>query len=85
LFLGRKLVESHERYQGRRVAGGLFMAGGGSVVNADVNAAYNIVRKAFPNVLAEGIEDAGVHPVRMSLGIACECTWRYRAFCATLR
>ncbi|RZN47095.1 transposase [archaeon] len=52
----------------------LFVAGDGSVVNADVNAAYNIIRKAFPDALAKGIEDASLHPACMPLGTACECT-----------
>jgi hypothetical protein len=54
----------------RRVSRGQFIAEGGSVVNA----AYNMLRKAFPNALAEGIEDASLHPVRMPFGTACECT-----------
>jgi len=73
-FLDGEPVERHAHYQGRRVNRGLFVAGDGSVVNADVNAAYNIIRKAFPNALAEGIEDASLHPVRMPLGTARECT-----------
>ncbi|HHN81468.1 MAG TPA: hypothetical protein ENN11_02460 [Methanomicrobia archaeon] len=59
---------------GRRVSRGQFVAGDGSVVNADANATYTILRKAFPNALAEWIEDASVHPVRMPLGTARECT-----------
>jgi hypothetical protein len=42
----------------------LFKTGGGKVINADVNGAYNILRKAFPEALvADGIEGLGLVPV----------------------
>jgi hypothetical protein len=69
-----RIKRARWRCKGRCVSRGLFVAGDGSVVNANVNAAYNILRKAFPHALAEGIEDASLHPVRMPLGTACECT-----------
>lgn len=31
------------------------------LINADVNAAYNILRKVFPNAFVEGIEGVGLH------------------------
>lgn len=34
----------------RRIQRGLFRAGDGSVINADVNGSFQIMRKAFPNV-----------------------------------
>ena len=36
-------------------------------INADVNGAYQIMRKVFPKVTAEGIEDVALHPVRVSI------------------
>ena len=36
-------------------------------INTDVNGAYQIMRKVFPKVTAEGIEDVALHPVRVSI------------------
>ena len=45
---------------------GLFKASCGRVINADVNGAFNILRKAFPNVFnTNGIEGVVVHPVEL--------------------
>jgi hypothetical protein len=47
-----------------KVTHGLFKTAGGKVINADVNGAYNILRKAFPEALAaDGIEGRGLVPV----------------------
>ena len=47
---------------GRRVKRGLFVSKNGIKINADVNGAYNIMKKAIPNAFANGIEGFGVHP-----------------------
>ncbi len=65
-FLDHEPVEKHEKYAGRRIKRGLFRAGGGILVNADVNGAYNIIIKAVPEAFADGIEGVAVHPVRVS-------------------
>jgi putative transposase len=62
-FLDGETPKKHEIYAGKRVKRGLFCSGNGRLINADVNASYNIIKKAFPNAFAEGIEDAAVHPV----------------------
>jgi putative transposase len=36
------------------------------VINADVNGSYNILRKAIPNVFANGIEGFAVNPIRVT-------------------
>ncbi len=51
----------------RRVKRGLFRSNRDILINADVNSAYNIVRKVFPEAFAEGIEGVGLHPVRLNL------------------
>jgi IS605 OrfB family transposase len=66
-FLDGEPLEHLDRYAGRRVSRGLFRSSNGLIVNADVNAAYNIMRKAFPEAFADGIEGVGLHPVRMDL------------------
>ena len=40
----------------RRVKRGLFVSNHGIKINADVNGAYQIMRKVFPNVSSDGIQ-----------------------------
>ena len=51
----------------RRMYRGLFVSNNGISINADVNAAYQIMKKVFPNVFADGIEDVVFHPVRVDV------------------
>jgi putative transposase len=43
-------------YAGKRISRGLFGSADGTIINADVNAAYNIIRKAIPKSFEDGIE-----------------------------
>jgi putative transposase len=52
-------------FSGRRVKRGLYRSGAGRHINADVNGAYNIIRKALPAAFSKGIAGAAVHPVRL--------------------
>ena len=51
----------------RRVKRGLFVSNRGIKINADVNGAYQIMKKVFPKAFADGIEGAALHPVRVSI------------------
>ena len=51
----------------RRIYRGLFMSNNGIKINADVNGAYQIMKKAFPDAFAKGIEGAWLHPVRVNV------------------
>lgn len=51
----------------RRKHRGLFVSNQCIKINADVNAAYQIMKKVFPNVFADGIEDVVLHPVRVNI------------------
>jgi putative transposase len=62
-FLDDEPIRHHERYVGKRVARGLFRAADGRRINADVNGAYNIMRKAIPNAFGNGKVGVVVHPV----------------------
>ena len=44
-FLDNESVEKHDVYIGKRVKRGLFKSSSGILINADVNAAYNIMKK----------------------------------------
>ena len=51
----------------RRICRGLFKSNKGVIINADLNGAYQIIKKVFPNAFADGIEGVGLHPVRVNL------------------
>jgi len=62
-FLDKEPIRHHSQYLGRRVNRGLFKSKDGTLINADVNASCNIMKKAVPNAyLADGIEGVGLHP-----------------------
>jgi putative transposase len=69
-FFDNELIEHHGKYVGKR-KGGLFRTAKGHVVNADVNGAFDIVKKAVPNAfqkwIADGIEGAVGHPLRLKV------------------
>ena len=54
-------------FSGRRVKRGLYRSGSGQHINADVNGAYNIMRKVAPNAFARGSRGCVVHPVRLAV------------------
>lgn len=49
----------------RRIHRGLFLSNDGKKINADVNGAYQIMKKVIPNVFDNGIEGVGLHPIRL--------------------
>jgi len=70
-FLDNESIEHHEKYLGKRIKRGLFRSANGILINADVQGALNIIRKAFSNAFpqgkADGIEGVGLHPKRSSI------------------
>lgn len=67
-FLDQESIEHHAQYIGRRQGRGLFKSAAGTFINADVNGAYNIIRKAIPKAFnMDGIEGVGLHPRRLSI------------------
>jgi len=48
-FLDNEKVTKHEIYQGKRIKRGLFKTSNGTLINADVNAAANILKKYYNN------------------------------------
>lgn len=51
----------------RRVKRGLFVSNQGIKINADVNGAYQIMKKVFPKETSDGIKGVALHPVRVSV------------------
>ena len=64
-FLDQEPIAHQQTYLGRRKSRGLFKSAKGILINADVNGAYNILKKAIPKAFpADGIEGVGLHPER---------------------
>jgi len=55
-FLDDEAIGRHEGYQGRRVKRGLFKASYGKTINADVNAAFNILKLYLQEKVAWNLE-----------------------------
>lgn len=51
----------------RRIKRGLFQTNKSNLVNADINASLQIIKKVLPNAFANGIEGVGLHPFRVNL------------------
>lgn len=66
-FLDGELPIKENYNKSRRIFRGLFRSNKGKLINADLNGAYQIMKKVFPNVFSEGIEGVGLHPVRVNI------------------
>ena len=66
-FLDDELPQKEFYNKKRRVRRGLFVSNKGFKINADVNAAFQIMKKVFPNVFTDGIEGVVLHPVRVGI------------------
>jgi len=67
-FLDQEMVRKCKYYAGKRFTRGLFKTKKGIIINADVNAGYNLIKKAFPNaILADEIEGVGLHPYSIAI------------------
>ena len=66
-FLDNELPQKDFYNKKRRVHRGLFVSNEGVQINADVNAAYQILKKVFPNEFSDGIEGVVLHPVRVDV------------------
>lgn len=59
--------DSKSTFSGKRIKRGLYKACSGKVINADVNASYNILRKAIPNAItSNGVGSCIVQPRRVN-------------------
>ena len=66
-FLDAELPIKENYNKSRRIYRGLFKSNTGKLINADLNGAYQIMKKVFPNVFTEGIEGVGLHPIRVNV------------------
>ena len=66
-FLDNEPMFNNKSFVGQRIKRGLFKSKSGKLINADVNAAYNIMRKVVPNTyFVDGIVDVSVHPIKIN-------------------
>lgn len=67
-WLDNEEVKKHENYLGKRIKRGLFKTKNGIFINADVNAAANILRKSNSqfHVLKKGVEVVSAMPIRIN-------------------
>ena len=66
-FLDNEMPIKENYNKKRRIHRGLFVSNQGVEINADVNGAYQIMKKVFPNVFANGIVGVHLHPVIINL------------------
>lgn len=66
-FIDNELPIKNNYDKSRRKHRGLFVSNNGTKINADVNGAYQIMKKVFPNVFSNGIEGVGLHPIRVAI------------------
>lgn len=65
--LDLETVEHHETYAGKRVKRGLFRTQEGILLNADINGAYNIMRKAKGDAFMPPRYRVGYNPVKINI------------------
>ena len=66
-FLDNEMPIKDNYNKARRVKRGLFKSNKGKLINSDVNGAYQIVKKVFPNAYANGIEGVHLHPLVINI------------------
>ncbi len=70
-FIDDENICKHNEYCGKRIKRGLFKTKEGYLINADINGAFNILRKATPNFnvnnIKNGAEGIVVSPLKVTL------------------
>ena len=65
-FLDNELPAKENYNKSRRKHRGLFKSNNGTLINADVNGAFQILKKVFPNAYANGIEAVVFQPIKVN-------------------
>ena len=65
-FLDNELPTKENYNKSRRKHRGLFKSNNGTLINADVNGAFQILKKVFPNAYANGIEAVVFQPIKVN-------------------
>lgn len=67
-FLDNEMPTKENYNKNRRKHRGIFKSNDGIWINADVNGAFQILKKVFPNAYANGIEAVVFQPVKVNFG-----------------
>ena len=67
-FLDNEMPTKENYNKNRRKHRGIFKSNNGTLINADVNGAFQILKKAFPNAYANGIEAVVFQLVKVNFG-----------------
>ena len=67
-FLDNELPTKENYDKSRRKHRGIFKANNGALINADVNGAFQILKKVFPNAYTNGIEAVVFQPIKVNCG-----------------
>lgn len=65
-FLDNETLCKKEKYKGKRIERGLYKSKNKTLINADLNASYNIIKKVFPECF-DGIEGVDLHPYKLNV------------------
>ena len=66
-FLDNESIDHHDTYMGKRIKRGVFQSAKGKLIHADLNASYNIIKKAIPELKWNGIEGMRLYPRSLSI------------------
>jgi len=66
-FLDAEIPCKDNYNKSRRIYRGMFKSNNGTLINSDLNGAYQIMKKVFPNAFANGILGVDLHPVVINL------------------
>lgn len=64
-FLDNELPNKDLYNKSRRIKRGLFKSNSGRLINADVNASLQIIKKVAPNTFSHGVEDLVLNPIKL--------------------
>ena len=67
-FLDNELPAKENYNKSRRKHRGIFKSNNGTLINADVNGAFQILKKVFPNAYANGVEVVVFQPIKVNCG-----------------
>ena len=67
-FLDNESPVKENYIKNRRIHRGLFKSNDGTLINADVNGSYQIIKKVFPKAFADEIVGVDLHPIRVNVG-----------------
>lgn len=66
-YLDNELPMKEQYNKNRRKKRGLFESNNGKLINADINASFQIIKKVVPDVFNQGIEGLVLNPIKINI------------------